>query len=118
MTRYGNSKRLRYALALGAAALLSNCAMSPTAPEKIFETNVTNDLNVSSGEPEIAVDPKNPSHLAVIEFGIGSAGAPAASYNLMDGDAAKTIAASAYDGRVMQSWDGGNHWTQAGPPPA
>ena len=120
MKLHADFKKLSRALALvTVSVLLADCrTTAPTAQEKIFETNVTNDLNVSSGEPEIAVDPKNPSHLAVIEFGIGSAGAPAASYNLMDGDAAKTIAASAYDGRVMQSWDGGTHWTQAGPPPA
>ncbi len=39
----------------------------------IFETNVTNDLDIASGEPEIAIDPRNPRHLAIIEFALGSA---------------------------------------------
>jgi hypothetical protein len=114
-------KKLPRALALGAAlALISNSSVTaPKAQEKIFETNVTSDLNLSSGEPEIAVDPTNPRHLAIIEFAMGSAKAPAASYNpVTETDVEKTVAASLPTGRVMLSKDGGNHWAQSGPPPA
>jgi hypothetical protein len=116
MKLHRNIKSLAHALAIGAAsALLPIWAIA--AEEKIFETNVTNDLNQSSGEPEIAVDPKNPRHLAIIEFGLGSEEAPAAVFNpQVDHDPVKTIAASKYGGRVMLSTDGGDHWTSAGSP--
>jgi hypothetical protein len=123
MKLHPNSRKqqTRYVLALGTAvALLPGWAIAADAQEKIFETNVTNDLNVSSGEPEIAVDPTNPKHLAIIEFGLGSAKAPAATFNpqLDHSDPAKTIASSEHNGRVMLSTDGGNHWASLGPGPA
>jgi hypothetical protein len=111
--------RSRYILALGTVAVLLPI-WAIAAEQKIFETNVTNDLNLSSGEPEIAVDPTHPKRLAIIEFAIGSAKTPAASFNpqIQHDDPAKTIASSEFDGRVMLSKDGGIHWAQSGPPPA
>ena len=91
------------------AAVLVATAIA-RVPERIFETNVTNDLNVASGEPEIAIDPTNPRRIAVIEFGIGSAAAPAALANPNAPTAAGVIASSQNDGRVMLSIDGGDHW--------
>jgi hypothetical protein len=100
-----------------ATAMLCTAASAQNA-DKIFETNVTNDLNVASGEPEIAIDPRNPRHLAVSEFGIGAAGAPAATADPEHATPDQIIASSKNDGRVLLSNDGGNHWHQAGPPPA
>ncbi len=125
MNRDHEFKKLRHALMLGGAAALL-CTITSNTPaiaqrdhEKIFETSITNDLNVSSGEPEIAIDPRNPSHLAVIEFGIGSAATPAATFNPMaETDPEKISASSQDDGRVMLSNDRGAHWHQAGVPPA
>jgi hypothetical protein len=54
--------------------------LSP-AQDKIFETDITKDLTISSGEPQIAVDPTSPSNLAIIEFSIGSSKVPAYSMN-------------------------------------
>jgi hypothetical protein len=68
------------AVALGTAvALLPIWAGRADAQEKIFETNVTNDLTISSGEPEIAVEAKNPRNMAIVEFGVGSPRRPAYS---------------------------------------
>src|SRR5579862_2051803 len=65
-----------------ATGLLPACVGAATsASEKIYETNVTNDLTITSGEPQIAVDPTNPRHLAVVEFGTGSVQRPAYSFN-------------------------------------
>jgi hypothetical protein len=111
--------RTRHILVLGTIAALFPLFCS-AAEHKIFETNVTNDLNLSSGEPEIALDPTHPERLAIIEFAIGSAKAPAASFNpqIQHDDPEKTIASSEFVGRVMLSKDGGKHWAQSGPPPA
>ena len=99
-------------------ALLPAWAIAASrAPEKVFETNVTNDLTVSSGEPQIGVDPTNPRNVTVVEFGTGSVKMPAYSF-----DPTKNLnpppEAMANTGRVMISKDGGNHWKQAGAPPA
>jgi hypothetical protein len=103
------------ALGLMAAAT----AAAPSKQDQIFETNVTHDLNIASGEPEIAVDPTNPKRLVVVEFAVGSAAAPAAAYSVLSGsDPEKSIAASENDGRVMISEDLGEHWKQYGPPPS
>jgi hypothetical protein len=107
--------KLSCALAIG-ATVLQPCAGA--SGDKIFETNVTGDLNISSGEPEIAVDPKNPRNLAIVEFGAGSDKRPANSYNPLDADAlTKDLeGATANTGRVMLSKDGGNHWWPHAPP--
>jgi hypothetical protein len=107
-------------LAFGAAAvLLSSSAAAQNGPEKIFETNVTNDVNISSGEPEIALDPGHPERLAIIEFAIGSAKAPAGSINPQGATPEQIAALAEHNGRVMLSTDGGNTWKVApGRPPA
>jgi hypothetical protein len=121
------SNKLPQVLALSAAtALLYGCtgmsngpASAPRGRDAIVETNITSDLNISSGEPEIAVDPTRPNRLAVIEFAIGSATTPASSFNATaEHDPAKIAASAQYNGRVMLSRDGGQHWVQSGPPPA
>src|SRR5580658_800348 len=127
MKRHHQSSKLRHILSLAAAAALSSsCAGAPSTQnsegDKIFETNITSNLYLSSGEPEIAVDPRNPRNLAVIEFAIGSGTVRAASSatNPLSGstDPEAIVADSTYDGRVMLSTDGGNHWVQSGTPPA
>jgi hypothetical protein len=107
-------------VALGAvSALLSCCATAQKEQEEIFETNVTNDVNISSGEPEIAVDPTHPKRLAIIEFAIGSARAPAGSVNMQAATPEQIAALAEHNGRVMLSTDGGNTWQRApGRPPA
>jgi len=86
--------RMRHILALGAAVAFLPIWAASGASDKIFETNVTNDLTISSGEPEIAVDPTDPKRLAIIEFAIGSAEAPAATFIAVPGhtDPAKIVA--------------------------
>lgn len=121
MKHQRNCKKLHHILALGAAtALLPVWAVAASgAEEKIFETNVTNNLNISSGEPEIAVDPTNPKRLAIIEFAIGSEEAPAATFNpQVQHDPEKTMASSKYGGRIMLSTDGGDSWVSTGLSPA
>jgi hypothetical protein len=113
--------RMRHILALGAAAAFLPIWTANGASDKIFETDVTNDLSISSGEPEVAVDPTDPKRLAIIEFAIGSAEAPAATFIAVPGQSepAKMAAGSKHDGRVMLSTDGGNHWHPVpGRPPA
>lgn len=87
--------------------------------EKIFETNITNDLTISSGEPEIAIDPTNSHHLAVVEFAVGSSKVPAYSLNpIIDVRTPDQADAGLLnDGRVMLSSNGGDTWT-ARPAPA
>src|SRR5258706_15140941 len=118
------SNKLHHVLVLSAAAaLLYGCtgmsndrAPAPQARDAIFETNITNDLNISSGEPEIGVNPTRPNQLAVIEFAIGSAATPASSFNATaEHDPAKIAASAQYNGRVMLASDGGHAWGQAGP---
>ena len=95
----------------GAALLLGSCAA--LAGGQVFETNVTHDLNLSSGEPEIAVDPRNPRHLAIIEFAVGSAEKPASTFNFNDyPEYAHDLAgALGNSSRVDISTDGGNKWS-------
>ena len=89
-----------------------------SAREKIFEINVTNDLTITSGEPQIAVNPTSPRNLAIVEFGTGSVKRPAYDFNpVILADLLQDVeGAMANTGRVMLSKDGGNHWTQSGPP--
>jgi hypothetical protein len=71
------SKKLSAAVALVAAtAFLPGCASTESKHESIFETDVTNDLRISSGEPQIAVDPTNSDNLAIVEFSAGSDARP------------------------------------------
>ena len=108
----------RRLIAASATALLAAYAATAATQEQIFETNVTRDANISSGEPEIAVDPTNPRRLAIIEFAIGSARVPAGSVNMNTADAATTIGLSENGGRIMLSTDGGTSWSSTGQSPA
>ncbi len=88
------------------------------ARPKIFETDVTHDLALASGEPEIAVDPTDPRNLAIVEFALGSKKYPADRINPpMQANGEEAVEAMANDGRVMLSHDGGDTW-HAHPPPA
>lgn len=92
------------------------CAQNAAAPQ-VHEVNVTNDLAISSGEPEIAVDPTNYRNLAIVEFGVGSDQMPASTFSpaaLLE----PPPAAMSNTGRVMVSHDGGDRWQQQGPAPA
>jgi hypothetical protein len=109
-------KRFR-PLVMALALLPIGAKAASGAPEKIFETNVTNELTITSGEPQIAVDPTNPRNLAIVEFGTGSVKMPAYAFNPTT-ELNPPAAAMANTGRVMVSRDGGNHWRQSGPPPA
>jgi hypothetical protein len=103
------------------AACLSQTQITATAsePEKIFETNITRDLAISSGEPQIAVDPTNPHNLAIIEFGLGSSKVPAYTINpVLDAKpGTQWKDANVNLGRLMLSHDGGNTWSPS-PAPA
>jgi hypothetical protein len=93
---------------------------APPAPDKIFETNVTKDLNISSGEPQIAVDPTDAHNVAIIEFASGSAAVPAWTRNtIMEHEAPGEKPkgdANPHLGRLQLSKDGGNTWTVIRPP--
>lgn len=116
---------VRTGAAIAVCGLLASYAtQSPAADragsqDKIFETNVTNDLDIASGEPEIAVDPTNPRHLAILEFSVGSAKVPAWSRNpvIFVKTPEEADAAMEHNGRLMLSHDGGDTWT-AHPAPA
>jgi hypothetical protein len=117
-----NEKTLRHVLALG-MALVPLCAwqraaLAQGAQESIFQTNVTNNLALASGEPMIGFDPRNPSHLAIIEFAQGSDQFPANSYDQQDyKNALKNYkGAMGNAGRVLTSTDGGAHWTPQSTP--
>jgi hypothetical protein len=109
--------RGRRVLAGTAAMLLPVWANAASgASEKPFEINVTNDLTISSGEPQIAVDPTDAKDIAIVEFANGSKEAPAYTFrpgNIEDFKDAIMI----NTGRVMLSTDGGTHWKQR-PAPA
>jgi hypothetical protein len=117
-----NQRKLWYVLTLGTALFLlrawQHSALAQGAQENIFQTNVTNDLALASGEPMIDFDPRNPSHLAIIEFTMGSDQLPAYSYDQQN----YKIALNNYKGamgnagRVLISMDGGAHWTPKPPP--
>jgi len=86
-------------------------AFAADAPEKVFETDITRDLTVFSGEPEIAVDPTNPKNLAIIAFDIGSAKVPAYAGEPFAVGPDRLAEAAANNNRIMLSRDGGNTWT-------
>jgi hypothetical protein len=104
------------------SAFLTACVTQahPTsgAQEGIYETNVTNDLNLASGEPEIAIDPKNPRNLVINEFTVGSAKQPAWSMNPVVDPRTPEEAAEAMSSlaRIMMSTDGGNTWKHLATP--
>lgn len=113
------SRRRKQAFLLGVALIgVAAVPQATLAKEKIFEINVTNDLNLASGEPMIGVDPKNPNNLAVIEMTLGSKQRPVNSYDQQD----YKIALNDYygtmgnAGRVLLSKDGGKTWTPQPPP--
>jgi hypothetical protein len=85
----------------------------------VFETNVTNNMNLFSGEPEITYDRTHPRNLAIVEFALGSDARPAWQYNPLAG--AKTVEEAnesmKHLSRVMLSNDSGNTW-HARPAPA
>jgi len=107
------------------AGVMSACATharpadASAAQQGIFETNVTNNMNLFSGEPEITIDRNNPRNLAIVEFTMGSDERPVWAYNPFTG--AKTLeeadASLKHLARVMLSSDGGNTW-HARPAPA
>ena len=96
---------------LMACASLAWASGNDRTQSGIFETNVTNDLDISSGEPEIAIDPANPRELAIVEFAIGSAKVPAYSTDPVMVGGKRLRGAMVNDGRLMLSKDGGNTWT-------
>jgi hypothetical protein len=106
------------ALLLVSACTTGTQKAASGAQDRIFETNLTNDLNLSSGEPEIAVDPTDPRNIAVIEFATGSASMPANSFNFNDYTqwARNMPGALGNSGRVVVSHDGGNTWKVRPPP--
>ena len=114
--KQGKSWRGPLCVATGAVLLAWSCASF--AGGRVFETNVTHDLNLSSGEPEIAIDPRNPRHLAVIEFSVGSAKKPAFTFNANDYPQYVHDLGGAFgdSGRVDISKDGGSHWSVTKPP--
>src|SRR5689334_23706984 len=73
-------KRLGFALAV--IPSISFAAHAQDAKNvKIYEVNVTNDISISSGEPEIAIDPTNYRNIAIIEFAVGSKEMPANTFD-------------------------------------
>jgi hypothetical protein len=117
-----NQKEPRYVLTLGTALILLCAGRHPAlaldAQANIFQTNVTNNLALASGEPMIGFDPRNPDHLAIIEFAQGSDQLPAYSYDQQDyKNAIKNYkGAMGNAGRVLTSTDGGAHWTPQSTP--
>jgi hypothetical protein len=83
----------------------------------VIEKSITADLNVTSGEPEIAIDPTDPRRLAIVEFALGSDRLPAWSLHPIiqarGADAGEAMRDSA---RVQLSGDGGETWRAVSPP--
>lgn len=103
-----------------AAGVAQPCAARDARPtDRIYETNVTRDLNMASGEPEITIDPRNPLNLAIVEFTLGSEKRPAWQYNPVAGARSEEDADESmrHLSRVMLSNDGGQTW-HARPSPA
>jgi hypothetical protein len=74
-------------ITMAAAALVAAC-ISPSgvsshadANGTIFETNVTGNMNLFSGEPEITYDRTHPRNLAIVEFTLGSDARPAPAFS-------------------------------------
>jgi hypothetical protein len=107
---------LRAGLTLAVAGLVAACATQVAggggAAEAVYETNVTNNLNLFSGEPEITFDRSNPRNLAIVEFTLGSDKRPAWRDNpLMNAPTVEDADESmSHLARVMISNDGGNTW--------
>jgi hypothetical protein len=82
--------------------------------EQVFETDITRDINLASGEPQIAVNPRNYRQLAIVEYLYGSKAVPAYSL-VLDSEAFwtqwevkdLTWSLPAHD---VTSNDGGNTW--------
>ena len=104
-------------VALVSVGLLVSLGMSvqaadkSAASEKIFETDITNDLSIFSGEPEIAVDPAHSGNLAIIEMAIGSSKVPAYAGEPFMVGADRLPDAMINNNRIVLSSDGGNTWT-------
>jgi hypothetical protein len=110
-------KRLVNALAaIVAAAITMSAGGAEQLPDsnKIFEYDLTGSLAIYSGNPEIALDPENPRHLATIEDAHGAHEFPI--YQLGSGIAEyHRDLASPYGGLhgdISISSDGGNTWTK------
>ena len=115
---------IKWVSALTIAGALVACSSQTSMPEKsvadrVFETNITNNMNIASGEPEITVDPTNPMNIAIVEFALGSDKRPAWKYNPVAGARTPEEADESmrHNSRVMLSNDGGNTW-RARPSPA
>ena len=61
--------------------LLPHHVLAQPANSRIFETDLTKNLYEAGGEPQIAVNPKNPQQLAVVEQTFGSKSIP--SYSIL-----------------------------------
>src|ERR1700728_4528228 len=98
-------------------ATYSNCAHSQAAPnaEQVFETDITKDITLASGEPQIAVNPRDSRQLAMVEYLYGSKSVPAYTLVLDSEDfwtqwEVKDLQWSLPAHDVI-SRDGGNTWT-------
>jgi hypothetical protein len=90
-------------------------AISASPPQNtIYEYDITGDLAIASGEPQIAIDPANPAHMAVIEFARGSKQFPAYQLGIGASEIARDRASpyGGTDGDISLSADGGDTWTK------
>ena len=78
-------KIAQYGVVIAGAAVLAACAshskVATGAGEGIFETNVTGNMKMFSGEPEITYDRTHPRNLAIVEFTLGSDARPAPAFS-------------------------------------
>jgi len=87
--------------------------------EGMFEANVTNNLNWTTGEPQVAVNPKNPRNLVIADHPMGTEKTPAYS---VDPTSPEGLRRSGEVDREYQtviatvSEDGGRTWRTVGKP--
>jgi len=111
-------KQLVIGFAPIAALMGAGCAASFSGadqklnPNKIVEVDLTGDLAISSGEPQICIDPQNPLHIATIEYGHGSLLFPVYELGPSRQEIERDRAASngGTDGDISISNDGGRTW--------
>ena len=93
--------------------------IAQTGSSEIFESNVTNNLNWTTGEPQIAVNPMNPRNLLVADHPMGTEKTPAYSIDPTSPEGVRRI--GEVDREFMQitaafSEDGGRTWRTDGKP--
>lgn len=108
-----NSIAALVALMVAGSAAASDVAYSKPGPNEIYEYDLTGTLAIYAGEPEIAIDPQNPRHIAAIAYAHGAPQFPIYELGSSIEEYYRDIASpyGGQNGDIYISTDGGDSWT-------